>query len=219
MTSFVRLSGLKAITICAALSMTAGLALAGENNVTKDDILGALYVKPQPLTRGLSAGSAGTPQADPAAKAKEDTFLASIRNRKTRSLSLGEREEIAEIAATKPKIDLEINFDYNSASIRQSSIPSVQALGQALSDPKLKGSTFIVAGHTDGVGGDAFNQDLSERRADTIKRYLVDNYHIANGDLVTVGYGKTKLKDAQDPTDAINRRVQVVNMDTKTASK
>jgi outer membrane protein OmpA-like peptidoglycan-associated protein len=216
MTSFVRLSGLKAITICAAVSMTAGLALAGENNVTKDDILGALYVKPQPLTRGLSAG---TSQADPAAKAKEDTFLASIRNRKTRSLSLGEREEIAEIAATKPKIDLEINFDFNSASIRQSSIPSVQALGQALSDPKLKGSTFIVAGHTDGVGSDAFNQDLSERRADTIKRYLVDNYHIATGDLVTVGYGKTKLKDAQDPTDAINRRVQVVNMDTKTASK
>jgi outer membrane protein OmpA-like peptidoglycan-associated protein len=216
MTSFVRLSGLKAITICAAVSMTAGLALAGENNVTKDDILGALYVKPQPLTRGLSAG---TSQADPAAKAKEDTFLASIRNRKTRSLSLGEREEIAEIAATKPKIDLEINFDFNSASIRPSSIPSVQALGQALSDPKLKGSTFIVAGHTDGVGSDAFNQDLSERRADTIKRYLVDNYHIANGDLVTVGYGKTKLKDAQDPTDAINRRVQVVNMDTKTASK
>ena len=95
-------------------------------------------------------------------------------------------------------------------------MPSVQALGQALSDPKLKGSTFIVAGHTDGVGGDAFNQDLSERRADTIKRYLVDNYRVPSGDLVAVGYGKTKLKNSQDPTDAINRRVQVVNMDTKT---
>jgi len=216
MTSFVRFSGLKAMTVCAALAMTAGLAFAGDNNVTKDDILGALYVKPQPLTRGLSVGA---PQVDAAAKAKEDTFLASIRNRKTRSLSLGEREEIAEIASNKPKIDLEINFDFNSSSIRASSIPSVQALGQALSDPKLKGSTFIVAGHTDGVGGDAFNQDLSERRADTIKRYLVDNYHLANSDLVTVGYGKSKLKDAQDPTDAVNRRVQVVNMDTKTASK
>jgi hypothetical protein len=34
-----------------------------------------------------------------------------------------------------------------------------------------------------------------------------------------VGYGKTKLKDAQNPTDPINRRVQVVNMDTKTALK
>jgi outer membrane protein OmpA-like peptidoglycan-associated protein len=216
MTSFVRFSGLKAMTICAALSMTAGLALAGENNITKDDILGALYVKPQPLTRGLSVGP---PQVDAAARAKEESFLASIRNRRTRSLSLGEREEIAEIAATKPKIDLEINFDFNSASIRPSSMPSVQALGQALSDPKLQGSTFIVAGHTDGIGSDGFNQDLSERRADTIKRYLVDNYHIPSGDLVTVGYGKTKLKNPQDPTDAINRRVQVVNMDTKTALK
>jgi len=212
----VRLSGLKAITICAALSMTAGLALAGENNVTKDEILGALYVKPQPLTRGLSVGA---PQVDTAAKAKEDTFLASIRNRKTRSLSLGEREEIAEIASTKPKIDLEIHFDFNSADISKESMSSVQALGNALSDPKLRGSTFVVAGHTDGVGGDAFNQDLSERRADTIKHYLVNHYHIASGDLVTVGYGKTKLKDANDPTDAINRRVQVVNMESKTASK
>src|SRR5215472_9795657 len=194
MTSFVRFSGLKAITVCAALSMTAGLAFAADNNVTKDQILGAL--QPKPLTRGLSTGE---PQVDPQVKVKEASFIASIRNRKTRSLSLGEREEIAEIAATKPKIDLEIQFDYNSAAISQSSMPSVQALGQALSDPKLKGSTFVVAGHTDGVGSDAFNQDLSERRADTIKRYLVDKYSIAGADLVTVGYGKTKLKDAQDP--------------------
>ena len=216
MTSFVRFAGLKAITICAGLSMTAGLALAADNNVTKDEILGALYVKPQPLTRGLSVGA---PQVDPAVKAKEANFLASVRNRRTRSLSLGEREEIAEIAATKPKIDLEIQFDYNSAAISHSSMQSVQALGQALSDPKLRGSTFVVAGHTDAIGSDAFNQDLSERRADTIKRYLVDNYHIATGELVTVGYGKSKLKNAQNPTDPINRRVQVVNMDTKTAAQ
>jgi len=213
MTSFVRFSGLKAITICAALSMTAGLALAGDN-VSSDQIIQAL--QPKPLTRGLSVGA---PQVDPAVKAKEVNFVASIRNRKTRSMSLGEREEIAEIAATKPKIDLEIHFDYNSAGISKESVSSVQALGDALSDPKLRGSTFVVAGHTDGIGGESFNQELSERRADTIKKYLVDNYHIASGDLVTVGYGKTKLKDEANPADGINRRVQVVNMDTKTAAK
>ena len=212
MTSFVRFSGLKAITICAALSMTAGLAFAGDN-VSSDQILNAL--QPKPLTRGLSVG---TPQVDPA-KAQEMNFVQSLRNRKTRSMSMGEREEIAQIAATKPKIDLEIHFDFNSADISKESMPSVQALGDALSDPKLRGSTFVVAGHTDGVGGDAFNQDLSERRADTIKRYLVTHYHIASGDLVTVGYGKTKLKNPDNPTDAVNRRVQVVNMDTKTAAK
>jgi len=131
---------------------------------------------------------------------------------------MGEREEIAEIASTKPKIDLEIQFDYNSAEISKSSTEAVKQLGQALSDPSLRGSTFVVAGHTDGIGSDGFNQDLSERRADTIKRYLMQNYHIATADLITVGYGKTKLKDAQDPTDPINRRVQVINTEARTTA-
>jgi len=212
MTSF-QFSALKAITLSAALSMTAGLALAGDNNVSADAILNAL--QPKPLTRGLSVG----PQADPSVKAKEAGFVASLRNRKTRSLSSGEREEIAEIASTKPKIDLEIQFDYNSADISSSSLPSVQALGTALSNPNLRGSTFVVAGHTDAIGGEAFNQDLSERRADSIKRYLTEKYGINGTDLVTVGYGKAKPKDPGAPIDPINRRVQVVNMDNKTASK
>jgi outer membrane protein OmpA-like peptidoglycan-associated protein len=206
-------SALKAITFGAALSMTAGLALAGDNNVSADQILNAL--QPKPLTRGLSAG----PQADPAVKAKETSFVATLRNRKTRSLSLGEREEIAEIASTKPKIDLDIQFDYNSAEISKTSMPSVQELGKALSNASLKGSTFVVAGHTDAIGSEAYNQDLSERRADTIKRYLTEKYGITGTDLVTVGYGKTKPKVPNAPMDPINRRVQVVNMDTKTASK
>jgi outer membrane protein OmpA-like peptidoglycan-associated protein len=213
MTSFHRLSGLAAITLGAALSMTAGLALAGDNNVSADQILNAL--QPKPLTRGLTAG----PQADPAVEAKQIRFVDTLRNRKTRSLSLGEREEIAEIASTKPRIDLEIQFDYNSADISRNSMPAVQELGKALSNSSLRGSTFVVAGHTDAVGGETYNQDLSERRADTIKRYLTEKYGINGTDLVTVGYGKTKPKDVNAPMDPANRRVQVVNMATKTASK
>ena len=99
-------------------------------------------------------------------------------------------------------------------------MPSVKALGEALSDPKLKGSTFVVAGHTDAAGGESYNQDLSERRADAIKRYLVDKFGITGTDLVTVGYGKSKLKDPNQPMAEVNRRVQVVNMENKaTASK
>ena len=218
MTSFVRLSAIKAITVCAAFTMTAGLttnfAIAGDGTVPADQIVHAL--QPKPLTRGLSMGE---PQIDQAAKAKEDTFLASVRNRRTRSLSLDEREEIASIASTKPNIDLEINFDYNSADISKASLPAAQELGKALSNPSLKGSTFVVAGHTDGIGSEAYNQDLSERRADTIKNFLVQKYGISGTDLVTVGYGKTKLKDPQNPADPLNRRVQVVNMETKTAQK
>jgi outer membrane protein OmpA-like peptidoglycan-associated protein len=207
---------LSIMTIGAALSMTAGLAAAGDT-VSAEKILDALKPKAG-VSRGLSTG----PQqpADVALQAKETTFVNTLRNRKTRSLSLGERQEIAELAASKPKIDLEIQFDYNSADISKGSVTAVQELGKALSDASLKGSTFVVAGHTDAIGGDAYNQDLSERRADTIKKYLTEKYGIAGSTLVTVGYGKTKPKDANAPMDPANRRVQVVNMDTnKTASK
>jgi len=213
MTSSHRLSGLKVMTLSAVLSMTAGLAFAGDNNVSTAQILHEL--QPKPLTRGLSVG----PQADPAVKAKELGIIATLRNRKTRSLSMGEREEIAEIATNKPKIDLDIQFDYNSADISTTSLPSVRSLGEALSDPSIKGSTFVVEGHTDAIGGEAFNQDLSERRADSIKRYLTEKYGIAGANLVTVGYGKDRPKDPSAPMDPINRRVQVINMDTKTASR
>jgi outer membrane protein OmpA-like peptidoglycan-associated protein len=202
------------LTIGAALSFGVASAVAGD--ATEDQIVRALAPPKKPLTRGLSVG----PQVDPAVTAEEGRFVQKIRGRTTRSLSVSEREEIATIVQDKPKIDLEINFDYNSADISEKSMPSVQALGRALTNPDLKGSTFVVAGHTDAAGGEAYNQDLSERRADSIKKYLVDKYGIAGGDLVTVGYGKSKLKDPANPLADVNRRVQVVNMENKaTASK
>ncbi|WP_407159139.1 OmpA family protein [Bradyrhizobium sp. STM 3557] len=208
--------GRRAMAATAVLSITAGLALAGDPTISADQIVNAL--KPKPVMRGITVVP-NTPQFDPTVQAKESALLDSVRNRAPRSLSLDEREQIAEIAATKPKIDLEIQFDYNSAEISRTAMPAVQELGKALTDPSLKGATLVVAGHTDGVGGNSFNQDLSERRAETIKRYLVDKYGLAGKNLIAVGYGKTKLKNTANPTDAINRRVQVVNMDVKTAAK
>jgi outer membrane protein OmpA-like peptidoglycan-associated protein len=216
LTAMLSVATFSIVTIGATLCIGAGPAAAADNNVSEDQIVRALTPPKKPLTRGLSVG----PQADPAKVAEEGAFVQKIKNRATRSLSIGEREEIATIAKDKPNIDLEINFDYNSADISEKSMPSVQALGKALTNPDLKGSTFIVAGYTDAAGGDGYNQDLSERRADSIKRYLTDKFGIAGSDLVTVGYGKTKLKDPSQPLAEVNRRVQVVNMQNKeTASK
>jgi outer membrane protein OmpA-like peptidoglycan-associated protein len=200
----------------AVLSFGMGAALAGDE-VTEDQILRALTPTKKPLTRGLSIGGAAEPAA--AVNPAESKFVSSVRGRTTRSLSASEREEIAAIVKDKPKIDLEITFDYNSADISAKSIPSVQALGRALSNAELKGSTFVVAGHTDAAGGEEYNQSLSERRADAIKKYLIDKYGIAGSDLVTVGYGKSKLKDPSQPLAEANRRVQVVNMETKVTAQ
>lgn len=195
-----------------AFTVSAGMAVAAEA-VTADQIVRALAPN-KPVTRGLSM----TPPAEPAVNAAEGKFVDSLRNRNSRSLSIVEREQIASLAATKPNIDLEITFDYNSADISKKARPAVEALGKALSNDDLKGSTFVVAGHTDGVGSEAYNQDLSERRAEAIKRHLTEKYGIAAADLVTVGYGKSKPKQAANPMDPANRRVQVVNMANKTTA-
>jgi len=204
---------LSIVTIGAVLSFGVARAVAADD-VTEDQIVRALAPAKKPLTRGLSVG----PQIDPVVSPEEGRFVQKIRGRTTRSLSVSEREEIASIVKDKPKIDLEINFDYNSADISTKSLPAVQALGRALTNPDLKGSTFVVAGHTDAAGTENYNQELSERRADSIKRYLVDKYGITGSDLVTVGYGKSKLKDAANPMAEVNRRVQVVNMENKSTA-
>lgn len=205
---------LSIVTIGATLSF--GTTSVAAEDVTEDQILRALAPPAKkPLTRGLSVGPQ---QAEPVISAEEGRFVQKIRGRASRSLSVTEREEIATLAKDKPNIDLEITFDYNSADISAKSLSAVQALGKALSSSDLKGSTFIVAGHTDAAGSEGYNQDLSERRADSIKRYLTDKYGIAGADLVTVGYGESKLKDPSQPLAEANRRVQVVNMANKTTA-
>jgi outer membrane protein OmpA-like peptidoglycan-associated protein len=138
-----------------------------------------------------------------------------LRNRTTRSLTTEEREKIASIANSKPKIDLEINFEFNSATIAAKALPQVTALGEALTSPDLKGHTFIVAGHTDAKGSETYNQGLSERRSDAVKRFLAEKYGIETNRLLTVGYGATKLKNSESPLAGENRRVQIVNTSDK----
>lgn len=202
-------TNLACILVAVGLALPAGLGVGyAAEQPSPEDIIRAL--KPAKVTRGLTASP-----GDAARRAEEARFVNTLRNRPTRSLTTTEREQIASIAQKRPSIDLEVNFEYNSDAIGPKATPQVTALGQALSNPELRGGTFIVAGHTDGKGGDAYNQGLSERRADAVKRFLLEKYGIEAGSLVTVGYGKTQLKNPSDPLAADNRRVQVINTSDK----
>jgi outer membrane protein OmpA-like peptidoglycan-associated protein len=190
-----------------ALPSGLGVALAAEER-SADEIIKAL--KPQRITRGLT-----TSPADAARNAQETKFVNSLRNRPTRSLTVAERDQISSIAKKRPSIDLEVNFDYNSDNIGSKAVPQVTALGEALASPDLKGGTFILAGHTDAKGSDTYNQGLSERRAEAVRRFLAEKYGIDASNLVTVGYGKTQLKNPAGPFASENRRVQVINASDK----
>jgi outer membrane protein OmpA-like peptidoglycan-associated protein len=145
--------------------------------------------------------------------------LTKIRTSKTRQLSASERAEVADIAKSKPSIDLEVYFDYNSSEISSAAEPDLRTLGKALTNPELRGSVFLIAGHTDGKGGADFNQRLSERRAASVKKFLQDNYDIPDDSLVAAGYGREQLKNRDDPYASENRRVQIVNLEKKETAR
>lgn len=174
---------------------------------TEEDLLSAL--KPHTPRSGI----------DPLpGSVEEQRFIDRIRTDRTRQQALNRptlsdnRPTLSDIIVEKPKIDLDIPFAYNSAEILSTSKSSLMALGRALADPSLRGNVFLIAGHTDGVGSEEYNQVLSERRADAVKRFLTDNFGIPKEDLVSVGYGKTRLKNAGNPLSSENRRIEIVNL-------
>jgi outer membrane protein OmpA-like peptidoglycan-associated protein len=148
---------------------------------------------------------------------KQEELVTRMRGMKTRQITVEERKEITDVVKENdlPAIDLEVFFDYDSAAITGEALPILKKLGEALSSDKLKGSVFMVAGHTDAHGSADYNLGLSNARARSVREFLIKKYHIAPDQLVAVGFGEEQLKNPEDPDAGENRRVQVVNMANK----
>ena len=123
-------------------------------------------------------------------------------------------DEAIKRAETKeaPSVDLEIFFDYKSAQITPQAMAILNTLGRALSDARLADDAFLIAGHTDAKGGADYNLELSQRRAESVRQFLVANYRIDAAKLIAKGYAFQHLRNPKDPLAAANRRVQIVNL-------
>ncbi len=114
---------------------------------------------------------------------------------------------------TKPakpaSINMQINFDFNSDRISGSSEQTMANLAAALTSPQLQNRNFTVIGHTDGKGSAAYNKALSDRRAEAVRRYLIDK-GVSASRLRAVGKGKSELLNPADPYAAENRRVEIL---------
>lgn len=130
----------------------------------------------------------------------------------TRSLRLGAAAaatKVATEAAPPASISMQIQFAFNSDRIEGSSATTMSNLATALKSDQLKSRTFQVVGHTDGVGSPAYNMRLSQMRAASVKRFLVDHGVAANR-LSASGKGAGDLLNANDPTAGENRRVEII---------
>lgn len=110
-----------------------------------------------------------------------------------------------------PTVDLEVFFEYDSAAITPQATTTLVTLGQALADPQLADKRFVIAGHTDGKGAADYNLDLSQRRAEAVRQFVIEQFKLDPNNLVARGFGKQKLKNPRRPLASENRRVQIIN--------
>lgn len=122
-------------------------------------------------------------------------------------------DKAAEMARRQqlPAADLEIFFPFNGSEITPEATATLRLLGEALSDLRFRSSRFIIAGHTDGRGGVAYNLALSQARAEAVRRWLIATYKLDPRNLAARGFGKSQLKNRANPLADENRRVQVIN--------
>ena len=113
-----------------------------------------------------------------------------------------------------PKAGALINFDFDSSKIRPDSYKLLDEFGKALKGGLSKAS-FIIAGHTDHIGSERYNLDLSEDRARSVKKYLTTHHGIESTRMTIKGIGEAKpiASNNTDEGRFKNRRVEFIRIE------
>ena len=118
-------------------------------------------------------------------------------------------EEVVTPEPAEPvRVELDVKFDFDKAVVKEESQGDIKSLADFMS--QYPATTTVVEGHTDSVGTDAYNQGLSERRANAVRDVLVNQYGVGGDRVSSVGYGESRpvADNATAEGRAINRRVE-----------
>lgn len=167
-----------------------------------------LLVRQKPESAAAAPSAASAPPAVAAAAASAPEGAASA-SEATQPPVAAPAAEVAPAAGPPPSLALAIQFEPNSAHVRPESGALLGTLVAAMQSPELKGTRFVIEGHSDARGAAAQNQRLSQERAEEVRLYLVA-LGVHPSRLKAVGKGSSQPVNGSDPLAAENRRVRVV---------
>ena len=106
------------------------------------------------------------------------------------------------------RVQLDVKFDFDKSKVKENSYADIKNLADFMK--QYPSTSTTVEGHTDSVGTDAYNQKLSERRANAVRDVLVNEYGVEGGRVNAVGYGESRpvADNATAEGRAVNRRVE-----------
>jgi OOP family OmpA-OmpF porin len=111
-----------------------------------------------------------------------------------------------------PHVNVDIQFNPDTPVIRPESYRAIGRIADALTNPALMSSTFLIVGRTDSTGRRDNNLALSQRRAEAIRDALVMTFRISSKRLLVVGLGEEQLLDADHPKAAVNQQAMIVTL-------
>jgi len=129
-----------------------------------------------------------------------------------RLYSIDEVKRSARIRDMVRRLEIgDLTFDTGAATISEDQVGNLSKVANAMLAllKRNPAETFLIEGHTDAVGSDIANLQLSDARAATVASILTDFYHIPPENLATQGYGERFLKVQTDGPERLNRRVTI----------
>lgn len=171
-------------------------------------LAGARFTPQKGLIKGLGVTVAGGRGMTTGIGSPDIRAIVGINYRKPKVVKLPPPVEVEVVAEEKIVITQKVHFEFNKAIIRPVSYPILDDVAYLLKiNPQIK--KVRVEGHTDWIGGDAYNQRLSEKRAGSVRDYLVEK-GIAPERLEAVGYGEARPIADNNTTQgrARNRRTE-----------
>src|SRR5438552_14940065 len=208
------------------IERTTAQTLSNNSNATREQSLlndAATSGRPQPALSGTELATSTTIK-------RPNTFTSKIPGdsagpTKGRAPGFSDLDQLLAIkgplgSGTKLRMPDDQLFEYDSAQLQSSAMVQLQKLGTLIQrNPK---ATFTVEGYTDSFGPPDYNLDLSRRRAESVKRNMLDNLRINPAQIETHGYGQTKFlvqpfsgmsaldTEAEIRRQQPNRRVEIV---------
>jgi OOP family OmpA-OmpF porin len=119
------------------------------------------------------------------------------------------KSPIISMTARKPMAHLLVTFETNSVELTADARKMLDSLGHVMQAERLSAQKFTIEGHADPRGGEQFNLDLSQRRAEAVVAYLSQAHGIDPSRLQAVGKGQSELLKPDQPLAPENRRVTV----------
>ncbi len=188
-----------------------GIAAACRRRLTLCVLIGAGMINVAAIGAGGLIGASGPARAEPPAVVDRQSIVRSLQPGPqpqaglTRSLVVAPRRT----PAAGHKVILDIRFASDSDRLSEAAHGQLAELGAALNSPELGQSRFLIAGYTSASGGAQHNQRLSEARARSVRRYLLEHFHVAPQRIESTGFGAARPLPDFPPNALQQRRVEI----------